>query len=248
MNEPTMLRFGDAEQPNRLRTYSEAVRHSPLPDSELSDNLGLYITPKLLSRFLFMSHLYQQILPVQGVVVEFGCRWGQNTCLFSSLRGIFEPFNRRRKVIGFDTFAGLCGVTDADGRHVAESDYGVVPKYVGHLQQMLNLNEQESPLPHLTKHAIITGDVSTTLPKYLDDNPQTVIALAYFDMDIYGPTKFALEAIRPHLTRGSVLGFDELNDVTTPGETVALREVFQLDRYRIQRLPHYGRSSYLTID
>jgi len=45
-----------------------------------------------------MDFLYRQALEVQGVVMEFGCRWGQNVSLFSALRGIYEPFNRLRKV------------------------------------------------------------------------------------------------------------------------------------------------------
>ena len=52
------------------------------------------------------------------------------------------------------------------------------------------------------------------------------MSLAIFDFDIYKPTKAALEAIKPHLFKGSVLVFDELADDIFPGETVALREVF----------------------
>ena len=55
-------------------------------------NLGLFLTPQALSRILFMDFLYRQILDIQGVVIELGCRWGQNLSLFSSLRGIYEPF------------------------------------------------------------------------------------------------------------------------------------------------------------
>jgi hypothetical protein len=246
--EPRMLRFGDAAQGDRLARYSQAVRQSPLPDSELSDNLGIYMTPKLLSRILFMTHLYERILPVQGVVLEFGCRWGQNVCLFSSLRGILEPFNRLRSIVGFDTFSGLARVTGNDGAKVQENDYAVIPDYAKYLSEIATLNEQESPLSHLRKNEIVAGDICETLPKYLADQPHTVIAMAYFDLDIYAPTKFALQAIKPHLTKGSVLGFDELNDATTPGETIALREVMGLDQVRIQRWPHYGRSSFLVME
>ena len=50
------------------------------------------------------------------------------------------------------------------------------------------------------------------------------------------------------MTRGSVLGFDEINAHECPGETLALKEVFGLDRYRIRRHPFNSRSSYLVVE
>ena len=39
--------------------------------------------------------------------MEFGVRWGQNLITLNNLRGIYEPFNHSRKIIGFDTFEGF---------------------------------------------------------------------------------------------------------------------------------------------
>ena len=78
--------------------------------------------------------------------------------------------------------------------------------------------------------------MSTTVPSYLKENPETIVALAYFDLDLYKPTKECLKAILPHLTKGSVLGFDEVGFHSLPGETAALKEVLGLDKYRIQRI------------
>lgn len=46
-----------------------------------------------------------------------------------------------------------------------------------------------------------------TLPRYLDQNPHTIIALGYFSNE---PTRDTLKAIQPYLTHGSVLAFDQL--------------------------------------
>lgn len=53
----------------------------------------------------------------------------------------------------------------------------------------------------------------------------------------------------PHLTRGSVLGFDELNCGEFPGETVAVREVLGLDRVALRRPAGTGPGlpAYLEI-
>ena len=79
-------------------------------------NLGLFLDSKSLSRILFMDYLYKKNIDLQGVVMEFGVRWGQNCSLFSALRGIYEPFNRHRKIIGFDTFTGFPSVSKKDGK------------------------------------------------------------------------------------------------------------------------------------
>ena len=92
------------------------------------------------------------------------------------------------------------------------------------------------------------GDATLTLPAYLSDHPETVIALAYFDFDLYKPTRDCLQAIEPYLTKGSVLAFDELNTPEFPGESIALREVLGLSRYAIRRDPSNPLTSYLIVE
>ena len=74
------------------------------------------------------------------------------------------------------------------------------------------------------------------------------MALAYFDLDLYEPTKKCIELLKPRLTKGSVLGFDELNEEATPGETLALMETLGLRNVALRRLPYTSRSSYCVID
>lgn len=186
--EISIVTFGDSAEKPRRRDFVELLRNCPIPDDELLLNLGLFLTPQTLSRVLFMNFLYQQILPVQGVIIEFGCRWGQNLSLFSSLRGIYEPFNRLRKIVGFDTFAGLSGVSAKDGERMRPGTYSVSPKYEEFLQRVLDMQEQESPLAHLKKYEVIKGDAAIGIREYLARHPETVVAMAYFDMDIYEPT------------------------------------------------------------
>jgi hypothetical protein len=245
---PKIMTFGPEGETDRREQLSKLLRESPIPDRELMLNVGLYLTPQTLSRVLFMDFLYQKILETQGVVLEFGCRWGQNTSLFTSLRSIYEPFNRLRRVVGFDTFEGFVSVAGEDGRHVAAGDYATVAGYERHLAEVLELQELESPLSHLRKHELIKGDATRTFPAFLERNPQTIVALAYFDFDLYEPTRDCLRALEPYLTRGSIIGFDEVNDATTPGETVAVREVFGLGKYAVKHYRYSARTSYLIVE
>jgi hypothetical protein len=180
--------------------------------------------------------------------MEFGVRWGQNLALFANLRGMHEPFNYNRKIIGFDTFEGFPSVAKQDGPRIAAGDYAVSEGWKNELEAMLDFHNTNQPIPQKRKSELVPGDATETLPRYLKDNPETIVALAYFDFDIYEPTKVALESLLPHLTKGSVLAFDELNCSEFPGETIALREVLGLDRYAIRRDPNSPLTSWLVIE
>lgn len=243
----TLVGSTNQEVGNKLQ-LAKRLRESSIPDNELLDNIGVYLTRQALSRINFMQELYKKIVPVHGVIMEFGVRWGQNMALFSTLRGIHEPYNYNRKIIGFDTFEGFPSVSNEDGASVSKGDYGVTSGYENELSGILSFHEQNSPIPHKKKHELVKGDAIESLPAYLNRHPETVIALAYFDFDLYKPTKACLEAILPYLTKGSVLAFDELNCPEFPGETLALKEVLGLSKYAIRRDPNSPLTSYLVIE
>lgn len=222
----------------------------PIPEDELFNHFSLFIRRQQLGKMLFIDYLYRQILDVHGIVAEFGVRWGRNLALFESLRGIYEPFNYNRKIIGFDTWSGFPSVHKKDGTAdiSTKGAVGVTPRYEEYLTQILDYHEQESPVAHIKKYELIKGDASKESKRYFREHPETIIALAYFDLDIYEPTKACLEALKPHLTKGSIIGFDELNASDHPGETIALREALGLGSYHIKRSPHGTAQSYLVIE
>ncbi|MFX1256303.1 MAG: crotonobetainyl-CoA--carnitine CoA-transferase [Promethearchaeota archaeon] len=223
---------------------------SPIPASEILQNLGLYINRQTLSRILFMHELYLKIINIHGIIIEFGTRWGQNLALFESFRGIYEPYNYSRKIVGFDTFEGFLSLNKKDGDTKVSQvgAYSVTENYEEYLTSILNYHESESPLSHIKKYEIIKGDVMITFKEYLDKNPETIVSLVYFDLDLYDPTKKCLELIESYLTKGSVIGFDELCFKDFPGETIAVREVLGLDKYKIQRTPLNPFPSYVIIE
>jgi hypothetical protein len=231
------------------RKFVELFKGAPLPDDEILPNLGLFLSSKSLSRVLFFYEIYKKILHTHGIIVEFGVRWGQTLSILSALRGIFEPFNRHRKIVGFDTFSGFKGMSDKDGALCKSVDgsFSVSENYQQYLETLLGLQEALNPIPHLKKFELVRGNAMETIPAYLKRQPETIVSLAIFDFDIYQPTKAALEAIKPHLFKGSVLVFDELADDIFPGETVALREVFNLSDLKIERLPMTARVSYVVL-
>lgn len=94
-----------------------------------------------------MQQLYQLIVPIHGVIMEFGVRWGQNLALFTSLRGIHEPFNYNRRIVGFDTFSGFPEVASEDGPLVKAGDYAVTADWMHELEQTLETHNAGSSIP-----------------------------------------------------------------------------------------------------
>jgi hypothetical protein len=226
------------------------VRRTPIPRDELVVNLALYMRSSVLAKVLYVDELYRRIVDIPGVVMEFGVWWGANLALLQNLRAVHEPYNWTRKVVGFDTFEGYPTPDERDGAHglVREGQYAVAEGYIDHLRRMLDYHEAENTMAQVKKYELVKGDASESVAAYLEREPQTVVALAYFDMQLYEPTKAALEAIRPHLVRGSVLALDEFASAEFPGETAAVREVLGLERYRIERSRYLPDRAILTVD
>lgn len=234
----------------RRNGFFELYQNSPIPNNEKLTNSGLFVKRQDLTKQLFFNDLYTKLLNVHGVIMEFGVRWGQNLVTLNNLRGIHEPFNYSRKIIGFDTFEGFAEVDEKDGNHeiIKKGAFSVTEGYEDYLTKVLDYHHGECPLSHIQKNTLVKGDATVMLERYLKEHPETIIAFAYFDFDVYEPTKKCLELIKPYLTKGSIIGFDELNDPQFPGETVALRESLGLQNIAIQRSKYSGIQSYFIVE
>jgi len=227
----------------------ENLLKTPIPRDQILENLALFLNTKNLSRLLFINDMYKKILEVQGVIIEFGIRWGPTLSLLSALRGLYEPYNIQRKIIGFDTFEGFIKVTSEDGNHemMTQKNLSVTDDYQAHLENILSLQEQDNPVSHIKKFELRKGNAPEELKKYLLEHPETVISMVIMDMDLYAPTKECLKIIKPYLVKGSLMIFDEVNCETSPGETVALRETLGLNNIRLKRPRYATRVSYCVL-
>jgi hypothetical protein len=128
--------------------------------------------------------------------------------LFSALRGIYEPFTRHRKIIGFDTFTAFPTITSRDGTSemMKSGRLATSEHYDHYLGELLSFHEGLNPLSHIKKFDLRKGYAIEELPRYFEEAPETMITLAYFDFDLYEPTKQYLDMIRARLTKGCAVG------------------------------------------
>jgi len=228
----------------------ELFKNRPMSDEQLMVNLGLFMRSGALAKILYVDELYRSILDIPGVIMEFGIWWGQNIAMFENFRAIYEPYNYSRRVTGFDTFKGYESIGDKDvlTDTIKSGGYSVSDNYKEYLEKVIDFHEKENVMSHIKKHSLIEGDATVTVKKFLADNPETIIALTYFDMALYEPTKACLEAIMPHLIKGSVIAMDELNCPDYPGETIAVKEILGLRNFSIKKSQYIPDRSYIIID
>jgi hypothetical protein len=228
----------------------EAFIATPIPPEEILGQVGLYQNHIQLARTLWFAHLYERVLPVPGAICMFGVRWGQDMATLGNFRALHEPYNHLRRIIGFDTFAGFPDVTPEDGvdSYAATGNYAVTAGYEAQLTRVLDAHEAIQPIPQIRKHELVKGDVTVTFRDYLERNPSLVVALAYLDFDIFEPTRVVLEAIRPHLVRGSIIAFDQFAHPKWPGETLACMAALKLGDLSLRRLPFLPNPAYFVLD
>lgn len=239
-----------ADETEAYKALASGLEASPIPTSEILANIPLFLTRSSMSHLLFLDELYRKVLATPGHIFEFGVRWGRNLAVFHTLRTIYEPFNASRHIVGFDTFAGFPNTSSKDGTHaiIHRGALNVEKNYEQTLEQLLDAHQQLSPRGHLKRYELVKGDVIQTVPKYFRKHPEALIAIAYFDLDLYRPTREALKALRPRLTKGSVLVFDEVGLPEFPGETMAIIDELGAASYALRRDPRCGYQAFIVMD
>jgi hypothetical protein len=167
----------------------------------------------------------------------------------ANLSAALEPFNHTRDLVGFDTFEGYPAVTDNDQTH-GESFNTLTPGAFSakgsdaYLEKLIELYDANRPLSHIRKIELVKGDVATTLPAYLEENQHAVVSMIYLTMNLYEPTRLALESLWPRMPKGGVVVIHSLNEKYYPGAVRALFDAVGSD-LEIKTMPFAPNLAYL---
>lgn len=218
---------------------------------EKIEAFGKYVSRQSIAKFLTKYELFKRMLHQNGSIVECGVLHGAGLLTWAKLSSIFEPANHTRKIIGFDTFEGFPELDAKDmdtGSSVHLEKKGLTGSSYGNVLKAIRVYDINRPVSHIPKVEVIEGDICETAEDYVKNNPHLVVSLLYLDLDIYLPTKKALEIFVPRMPRGSIICFDELNAKIFPGETAAVDEVLGLGNLNIQRFPFDSYVSYAVVE
>lgn len=216
-------------------------------------NFARFVGRQDIALFLYKYELFKKILEVQGSILEFGVYRGGGTFTFAHLSAILEPYNYQRRIIGFDTFEGFPSVSQNDmlldpSISPKEGDFYTSENFYEEMQRNIELFDTNRFLNNVEKLTFVKGDINNTLPEFLENNRHLVVSLAYFDLDIYQPTKKALELILPRIPKGGILAFDELNNPLWPGETQAVFETTGIRNLRLQKCVFEPSRCYCIVE
>ena len=218
--------------------------------AEKIDGFPKFVSRQALGKFLVRYEIFKEILHVNGSIVECGVLHGAGLLGFAKLSAILEPNNHTRKVIGFDTFEGFPSIDEKDTTGGTSSHLkkgGLTGSSLSDVEAAVRLFDTNRPIGHIPKVELVQGDLTQTAPAYLKENPHLIVSLLYLDVDLYAPTKVALETFLPRMPKGAIIAFDELNAKMFPGETRAVDEVLGLRNIQIRRFPADSYVSYCVL-
>lgn len=202
------------------------------------ENFPKYARRQQLKRFITLYEIFKRLLPVKGSIIECGVFRGFSLMTWAKLSAILEPENLIRKIYGFDTYEGFPNIHDKDKTSEFDHEVGhFFTESYDELNELIDAYDQDRFLGHINKVNLIKGDCSETIPKFVSDNPHLLISMLFIDLDLYEPTKVALEHFLPRMHKGSILAFDELDNPQWPGETLALLEEVGLRNIKIETIP-----------
>jgi Macrocin-O-methyltransferase (TylF) len=233
-----MKRFRTETEMQVGATIGNIFERNPDSTEIKLENFPKYVRRQHLKRFLTLYEIYKRLLPIKGSIVECGVFRGFSLMTWAKLSAIMEPENLIRRVYGFDTYEGFPSLHDKD----KNADYN---HEVGHfftdaheeLTELVDAFDRDRFLGHINKVQLIKGDCTKTIPTFIEQNPHLLVSMLFIDLDLYEPTKVALEHFLPRMHKGSIIAFDELDNPQWPGETLALLESYNIKNLTIESIP-----------
>lgn len=189
---------------NKLNDIEQSV-YDKFNNFIFSDDLKL--TGKLLHRFEYF--LKTKDLP--GDIVEVGVFKGSGISSFNKFIQIYCP-NSNKKVIGFDIFDTIeaSNLLDKDGTFDKNNMITVYDRVDSNDLTLESVKKRlESTKINTDKYKLVKGDVESSIPTFLHENPGFRISLLYIDVDLERPTYFTLKHLWERILPNGVILFDE---------------------------------------
>lgn len=233
---------------NSLEAYFESSKGTNVWKLQ---NFPKYVPRQALTRFIVRYEIFKRVLNIQGSVVEIGVLDGASLMTWANLSAILEHLNYQRRILGFDVFGDFPVPTEMDKTgnvyEMYENRQMSLDSY-DDIQRSIDLYDKNRFLGSIPKVELVKGNVVETVPAFLESRPETIVSLLYLDVNLFEPTKIALDSFVPRMPKGAVIVFDEINDQGIPGESIALLQSLNINKLRIERFTFDTKISFAVID
>ena len=210
-------------------------------------NFPVYASRQDINQFLALQELFKLQLPIKGSIVECGVYMGSSLFSFAHFSGIYEPSNYHREIIGFDTFEGFPDWSEFDMFDPSREKFKPGFDTFTELTNAANAFQANHYLEDRKKVRLVKGNATQTIPRFLKENKHFVCSMLFIDIDLYEPTKTALNHFLPRMPKGAILAFDEIHNPDWPGETQALDEILGIKNIPIRSFEFNPKVSYVVL-
>lgn len=229
--------------------YARLFEESPDATGQKLAHAVKYLRSQDLTRLLARYEIFKRVLNVKGSIVECGVYRGSGLMAWANFSTVLEPLNLTRRIYGFDSFGGFPAVSARDrGEARAARPGDLRSDCLNELRQIIQAYDLNRPLGHVPKVELIAGDAVVTIPEMIERKPHLVVSLLFLDFDLYEPTRAALQHFVPRMPKGAIIAFDELDNPSWPGETLAALDTLGLKRLRLERLDFDPYIGFAVID
>ncbi|MEO8666317.1 MAG: TylF/MycF/NovP-related O-methyltransferase [Ignavibacteria bacterium] len=183
--------------------------------------------------------LFKMTKDIEGSIVECGVFKGASFLRFAMYRKLFDE-NSKRKIIGFDSFAAFPQTNyepDIKMRIDFVEECGEQSISTSQLMELLEKKDCAESIE------LVAGDITNTIPGYVEKNPDLKISMLNLDADVYEPSVTVLEYLYPRIVPGGILILDDYG--VFPGETKAVDDYFKDKNVDIRKFSYSMTPSYL---
>jgi len=184
-----------------------------------------------IGKIITHYELYKMAKEIPGEIIECGVFKGASLTRFATFQKLLGT-QLSKKVIGFDTFGKFPKTQFSKDKNPRKRFLDVAGEYSISKKQLMKVLKHKK-LDTLVE--LVEGDITKTVPSYLNSHPKLRISLLNLDVDIYEPSVTILKYFYPKITKGGVLILDDYGKF--PGETKAVDDYFKSQNIEIKKFP-----------
>lgn len=211
-------------------------------------NYMAFIQRRDLPQLLAYYELFKLVKDLPGSIAEVGVFIGNGLFTWTKLIETFFPGNRGKKVFGFDNFSGytqnLTGHDETAVQYIESlvGNFKIDYEFVATLEKLHNL---DAIIAGVERVKIYNDDLLSGINTFKSENIGVRLKLLVVDVNLYLPTKVALENLYDMLVPGGVLALRGYGVKPWEGESLAVDE-FLAER-KITKINSFDFSMYPSI-
>lgn len=205
------------------------------------ENYMAFVRRREFAQTVAYIELFNKVRNIPGSIAELGVYLGNSMFTWAKLLETFSPGIRGHKVFGFDTFAGYPNELGRESNYVE-----FIKGRHGHdfkssealVTRLVKNSELDNLVAGAQRIHLYPGDVSNTLEQFVEEYPGVRFRLINIDLNLYEPTRFALQRLSNLVVNKGVICFRGYGVKPWEGESAAVDEFVSKSGLKLQTIEY----------